>query len=414
MYSERGRHGRGHEDRADSASAMPALEAFAQIKVIGVGGGGSNAIDRMIQDEIRGVDFITVNTDAQALLRSSAQVRIRIGDRVTRGLGAGGVPTIGARAADESEEDIADALRGADMVFIAAGMGGGTGTGAAPKIAAIARNLGALTVGVVTKPFSFEGPRRSQAAEDGIAALREHVDTLITIPNDRLRAVADPRMTLTDAFKMADNVLRQGIAGITDLITIPGIINVDFADVKTIMANAGSALMAIGTGTGEQRAIEAARAAIESPLLDVQIDNAKGILWSITGGDDLTLHEVQDAAEIIQRSADEDAMIIFGTAMDPRMQSQVRVTVIATGFQARATGTTPFGRPVARPQRDIIGGARPSSERRIEDTLTAPMRDMRPLPATRDLPPAPPRTIAPPERPPLEGDDLPPFLRQRR
>ena len=414
MYSERGRHGRGHEDRADSASAMPALEAFAQIKVIGVGGGGSNAIDRMIQDEIRGVDFITVNTDAQALLRSSAQVRIRIGDRVTRGLGAGGVPTIGARAADESEEDIADALRGADMVFIAAGMGGGTGTGAAPKIAAIARNLGALTVGVVTKPFSFEGPRRSQAAEDGISALREHVDTLITIPNDRLRAVADPRMTLTDAFKMADNVLRQGIAGITDLITIPGIINVDFADVKTIMANAGSALMAIGTGTGEQRAIEAARAAIESPLLDVQIDNAKGILWSITGGDDLTLHEVQDAAEIIQRSADEDAMIIFGTAMDPRMQSQVRVTVIATGFQARATGTTPFGRPVARPQRDIIGGARPSSERRIEDTLTAPMRDMRPLPATRDLPPAPPRPIAPPERPPLEGDDLPPFLRQRR
>ena len=221
-------------------------------------------------------------------------------------------------------------------------------------------------------------------------------------------------MTLTDAFKMADNVLRQGIAGITDLITIPGIINVDFADVKTIMANAGSALMAIGTGTGEQRALEAARAAIESPLLDVQIDNAKGILWSITGGDDLTLHEVQDAAEIIQRSADEDAMIIFGTAMDPRMQSQVRVTVIATGFQARATGTTPFGRPVARPQRDIIGGVRSSSDRRIEESAPAPIRETRPLAPARELPAAPMRSQQPIDRTPAEGDDLPPFLRQRR
>ncbi|MGI8422814.1 MAG: cell division protein FtsZ, partial [Chloroflexota bacterium] len=315
-------------------SALPSVEAFAQIKVIGVGGGGSNAVDRMIENDVRGVEFITVNTDAQALLRSQAPVRIRIGDRVTRGLGAGGNPSVGQKAAEESQEELTEALKGADMVFITVGMGGGTGTGAAPIVAAIARELGALTIGVVTRPFQFEGSRRRQNAEQGIASLKEHVDTLISIPNDRLLAVVDKRSPMTDAFKMADDVLRQGIQGISELITVPGLINLDFADVKTIMSNAGSALMAIGQGSGEGRAAEAARMAVASPLLDIDINGAKGILFNITSGEDLTLFEVNEAAEIITRAADPEAQIIFGTAIDPRMSNDVRITVIATGFDA--------------------------------------------------------------------------------
>ena len=351
MFPDRLRLGRAGEERPDNMSTLPNVEAFAQIKVIGVGGGGSNAVDRMIETDIRGVEFITINTDSQALLRSQAPVRIRIGDKITKGLGAGGNPSVGAKAADESAEELYEALKGADMIFIAAGMGGGTGTGAAPKVAEIARDLGALTIGVVTRPFSFEGSRRRQAAEAGIAALKEKVDTLITIPNDRLLSVADKRLAMVDAFRLADDVLRQGIQGISDLITVPGLINLDFADVKTIMADAGSALMAIGYGSGENRAADAASAAVASPLLDIAIDGAKGILFNITAGPDLTLHEVSEAADIIGRAADPDAMIIFGTAVDPRMESDVRITVIATGFENRPqTPARPVGRPEFPPR----------------------------------------------------------------
>lgn len=407
MYPDRVRPSRP----SDEPQAIPAFEGFAQIKVIGVGGGGSNAIDRMIQDDMHGVDFITVNTDNQALMRSSAPSRIRIGDRITRGLGAGGDPRMGARAAEESEELLAAELRGADMVFIAAGMGGGTGTGAAPKIAAIARGLGALTVAVVTRPFGFEGRRRAQAADDGIAALRDHVDTLITIPNDRLNVLSDARVSIHDAFKMADSVLRQGIAGISDLITIPGTINVDFADVKSIMQNAGSALMAIGIGNGESRARDAARQAIESPLLDVQMNGAKGILWSITGGDDLTLFEVHEAAEIIAGAADPDANIIFGTATDPRMQSQVKVTVIATGFDSRPSLSAGANRSASpRTQRGIIGGS-PTVRPRFDDEDPPLARTVTPI---RDMQSPPSRPAVPPDRVPTDPIDIPPFLRNRR
>jgi cell division protein FtsZ len=335
MFPERVRLGRGADERPDNMTTLPNMEPFAQLKVIGVGGGGSNAVDRMIEAEMRGVDFIAVNTDAQALLRSQSPVRIRIGDRITRGLGAGGNPTVGQKAAEESRDDLQDALKGADMVFIAAGMGGGTGTGAAPVVAEIARELGALTVGVVTRPFSFEGARRRQNAEQGIGALREKVDTLITIPNDRLLAVADKKLPVGDAYKLADDVLRQGIQGISDLITVPGLINLDFADVKAVMSNAGSALLAIGYGSGESRAADAAKAAVSSPLLDIAIDGARGILFNITGGEDLTLYEVNEAAEIINKAADPDAMIIYGQVIDPRLQGDVRITVIATGFDQR-------------------------------------------------------------------------------
>ena len=419
MYSERGRHARGHEERLDNVSPLPALEAFAQIKVIGVGGGGSNAVDRMIETEIRGVEFITVNTDAQALLRSNAQTRIRIGDKATRGLGAGGSPAIGAKAAEESEEDITESLRGADMVFIAAGMGGGTGTGAAPRIAEIARELGALTIAVVTRPFGFEGSRRRQAAEDGIAALREKVDTLITIPNDRLIDLADKKLPMVEAFRLADDVLRQGISGISELITMPGLINVDFADVKAIMANAGSALMAIGHGSGDQRAADAARQAIASPLLDIQIDGAKGILFNITGGEDLTLFEVTEAADIIMKAADPDANVIFGAVIDPRLNSQVRVTVIATGFESRqplSSGARTFvGGQTGR--RDVVGGTRSAVGREAGSASYSDLpeqRDVRVPPSIRDLDRPPARPIPPPDHIGTDNLDIPPFLRPRK
>ena len=308
------------------------VESFAAIKVVGIGGGGSNAVNRMIAEGLSGVEFIAVNTDAQALMLSQAPTRIRIGDKLTKGLGAGGRPEIGRKAAEESQEDLAQALRGADMVFLTAGMGGGTGTGAAPVVAEIAKSLGALTIGVVTKPFRFEGRPRQEIAEEGLERLKEHVDTLIVIPNDKLLELGDKRMTFEAAFRAADEVLHQGIQGISELITVPGLINLDFADVRTIMADGGAALMAVGHGKGETRAIDAAQRAVSSPLLDVTIDGAKGVLFNVTGGNDLTLMEVNEAAEIIAGMVDPNANIIFGAVIDPSMEDEVRITVIATGF----------------------------------------------------------------------------------
>jgi cell division protein FtsZ len=309
------------------------LEGFAQIRVIGVGGGGSNAVNRMIQANMMGIEFIAINTDAQALLLTEASHRIRIGDKLTRGLGAGGNPGVGTKAAEENAEEIYEVLKGSDMVFITAGMGGGTGTGASPVVAQIAREVGALTVGVVTKPFTFEGKKRQLAAEEGINNLKQHVDTLITVPNDRLLQLADKRTPLSEAFRLADDVLRQGIQGISDLITVPGLINLDFADVKTIMSAAGSALMAIGEAAGDTRAVEAAQIAIASPLLDIDMSGAHGVLFNITGGMDMTLFEVNEAADIISRAAHPEANIIFGAVQDPNYDGRVKITVIATGFE---------------------------------------------------------------------------------
>jgi cell division protein FtsZ len=311
------------------------LDQFAAIKVIGVGGGGNNAVNRMIAAGLQGVEFISVNTDAQALLLSQAPYRIQIGEKLTKGLGAGANPEVGEKAAQESREELLKALKGADMIFITAGMGGGTGTGAAPIVAECAKEVGALTVGVVTRPFGFEGRRRQSQAERGIAKLKEAVDTLITIPNDRLMQVVDKRTSIVEAFRIADDVLRQGVQGISDLIAVPGLINLDFADVKTIMQETGSALMGIGVGSGDNRAVAAAEAAIKSPLLETSIEGAKGVLLNITGGASLGLFEVNEAAEIIARAADPEANIIFGAVIDETYDDQVRVTVIATGFDAK-------------------------------------------------------------------------------
>lgn len=308
---------------------------IAVIKVVGVGGGGTNAVNRMVDAGLRGVEFIAVNTDAQALLMCDADVKIHIGAKITRGLGAGANPEVGKQAAEESRDELRESLKGADMVFVTAGKGGGTGTGAAPVIAEIARELGALTVGVVTKPFSFEGKKRMGQAEQGILNLAKKVDTLIIIPNDRLLQVVEKRTSIVEAFKVADDVLRQGVQGITDLITVPGLINLDFADVRTIMRNAGSALMGIGTASGESRGGEAAKAAISSPLLESSIDGATGILLNITGGPDMGLFEVNEAAEVVSSAADPDANVIFGAVIDESMTDQMRVTVIATGFDVR-------------------------------------------------------------------------------
>ena len=314
---------------------IPEIVSFANIKVVGVGGGGSNAVSRMIQAEVRGIEFIAVNTDAQALARSDADRKIHIGDKLTKGLGAGGQPAVGTKAAEETSDQIYEALKDADMVFITAGMGGGTGTGAAPVIAQISQEVGALTVGVVTRPFSFEGARRKANAEEGINNLRDKVDTLIVIPNDRLLQVVEKKTSIESAFKIVDEVLHHGIQGIAELITVPGLINLDFADVKAIISKAGSALMAIGRAEGDERAIEAARAAIASPLLEVSISGAKGVLFNITGGPDMTLQEVTEAAELIAKAADPEANIIFGAVIDPRMQGEIKITVIATGFDSK-------------------------------------------------------------------------------
>lgn len=311
----------------------PQTSGVAKIRVAGIGGGGGNALNSMIsQSNIQGVDFVAINTDSQVLLSSHAATKIQIGDKLTRGLGAGGDPSIGRDAAEESVEKIKDVLGGSDMIFLASGMGGGTGTGAVPVIARVAKELGALTIAVVTKPFTFEGTRRMVNAEDGIENLRDHVDTLIVIPNQRILDVVDKKVSLLDAFRVADSVLSQGVQGISDLITMPGLINVDFADVRSIMTNAGSALMGIGTGFGDNRAQAAARQAVASPLLEISMEGARGVLFNISGGPDLTMNEVDDAAKIISEAADPDANIIFGTTIDDSMKDQIKITVIATGF----------------------------------------------------------------------------------
>lgn len=325
-------------------------ESFARIKVIGVGGGGCNAVNRMIEEGLNGIEFITVNTDAQALLLSKASTRVRIGDKSTRGLGAGGNPEVGRKAAEESAEELYEVLKGSDMVFVTSGLGGGTGTGAAPIVAQIAKEVGALTIGVVTRPFTFEGSRRQQAAEGGITKLKEHADTLIVIPNDRLLQIVDKKVSLTEAFKTADDVLRQGIQGISELITVPGMINLDFADVRAIMSEGGAALMAVGYATGEDRAKAAAELAISSQLLDITIDGARGILFNVTGGSSLTLFEVNQAAAIIKETAHPDVNLIFGAVIDPNMGEELRITVIATGFDRPTNMRSPLleTRPASR------------------------------------------------------------------
>jgi cell division protein FtsZ len=375
---------------------------LAVIKVVGVGGGGTNAVNRMVDAGLRGVEFIAANTDAQALQMCDADIKLNIGHDLTRGLGAGANPDVGFGAAAESRDDIKEALKGADMVFVTAGEGGGTGTGAAPVIAEIAKNeIGALTVGVVTKPFEFEGTQRTRSAEEGIARLREVVDTLIVIPNEKLLGMVERRTTILDAFREADNVLRQGVQGITDLITIPGLINLDFADVRTVMADAGSALMGIGTASGEHRAADAAKAAISSPLLEDSVQGATGILLNISGTADLGLFEVNEAAQIVQEAADPNANIIFGTVLDEDAGDEVQVTVIATGFDAKR----PSG----------LGRSRPAA---AEPTPRERRRDRDELP-TRRSPDREPRDRRPRvddgQRSSLEISDddidIPPFLR---
>jgi len=343
---------------------------LAVIKVVGVGGGGTNAVNRMVDAGLRGVEFIATNTDAQALQMCDADIKLNIGHELTKGLGAGANPDVGQGAASESRDDIKEALKGADMVFVTAGEGGGTGTGAAPVIAEIAKNeIGALTVGVVTRPFEFEGAQRAAQAEEGIARLREQVDTLIVIPNDKLLSIVERRTSIIDAFREADNVLRQGVQGITDLITIPGLINLDFADVRTVMEDAGTALIGIGDAAGESRATEAAKEAISSPLLEESVEGAAGILLNITGGRDLGLFEVNEAAEIIASAADTNANIIFGAVIDESLADEVRVTVIATGFHHRGTrpGTARDAVRSRRRDRDVTLDDRQRSSLEISD-----------------------------------------------
>jgi cell division protein FtsZ len=402
-------------------------ENFAQIKVVGVGGGGGNAVNRMINEGLGGVEFISINTDNQALMMSKAKVRVRIGDKLTRGLGAGGNPEIGRKAAEESADDLYEVLRGADMVFIASGMGGGTGTGASPIVAQIAKELGALTIGVVTRPFTFEGARRAQSAETGIEGLKGQVDTLIVIPNDRLLQIADKRASLQQAFSLADDVLRQGIQGISELITVPALINLDFADVRTIMSEGGAALMAVGRATGDDRARKSAEAAISSGLLDVTIDGARGILFNITGGPDLSLFEVNEAAAIIKESAHPEVNLIFGARIDEAMGDEVRITVIATGFeQSRAA------RKIEAPAmvRQTVQRQQPQQYQQQAPIRQSPPQQPQQAPAQpppQQLPEQPPaRQASPPPQQPAQQQDftarvydeddieIPTFLRKRR
>ncbi len=370
----------------DSRSGDIVPGSIAKIKVIGVGGGGSNAVNRMIASDVAGVEFWSINTDAQALAQSTAMKRLQVGQKLTRGLGAGGNPAIGQKAAEESRDEIASALEHSDLVFITAGMGGGTGTGAAPIVAEVAKELGALTVGVVTRPFTFEGRRRTGQAEDGISALQSRVDTLIIIPNDKLLSVISEQTPVQEAFRTADDILRQGVQGISDIITIPGLVNVDFADVRAVMADAGSALMGIGIGSGKSRAREAAMAAISSPLLEASIDGASGVVFNITGGSDLTLHEVSAAADIIYEHVDPNANIIFGAVIDERLQGEIRITVIATGFSPETQEQAmPKGTSVAPKPRSIVT----------------------PTPNPAQQPAADPK-----QKPP--GLDIPEFLQRRR
>ncbi len=394
----------------------PEVENFAQIRVVGVGGAGSNALDRMIAEGVTGVDFIAVNTDSQALLRSTAPVRVRIGEKLTRGLGSGGDPEQGEKAADESYQDFIEVLNGSDMVFITAGMGGGTGTGAAPLVAKVAREQGALTIGVVTRPFLFEGSQRAMVAAHGINNLKEHVDTLIVIPNDRLLELTDKRMSLTESFLMADDILRQGIQGISELITVPGLINLDFADVRTIMSEGGAALMAVGRGEGEDRARIAAEQAVSSRLLDITIDGAQGILFNVTGGPDMSLYEVNLAASIIRETAHPDANMIFGAVIDDTKGDELQITVIATGFE----GIQPSRRELLQ-QRYGHGGTKPtpipSPTSSAQQTGSGPLpvsvpqssQHPAPQPATQPVP------DSEPSRPRYSPNnlDIPAFLRRK-
>jgi cell division protein FtsZ len=357
------------------------VDTFAKIRVVGVGGSGGNAINRMIEARLKGIEFIAINTDAQALVHSLAPIKIQIGKELTRGLGAGANVEIGQKAIEENKEEVFETLKGSDMVFMTCGMGGGTGTGAGPYIAGIAKELGALTVGVVTRPFSFEGLRRKKIADQGISELADKVDTLVVIPNDRLLQVIDKKTSLNDAFLIVDDVLRQGVQGISDLITLHGIINVDFADVKTIMQDAGSALMGIGRASGDNRAIEAARAAIDSPLLELSIDGARGILFNITGGPDLGMYEIDEAAKAITEAADPEANIIFGSIIDEAMSGEVKITVIATGFeteQAMSDDKPKLQRPTVAsgynqiPSRHVIEPIRPMANTTIHQPPAAP------------------------------------------
>jgi cell division protein FtsZ len=347
----------------------PPHNYLAVIKVVGIGGGGVNAVNRMIEQGLKGVEFIAINTDAQALLMSDADVKLDVGRESTRGLGAGADPEVGKKAADDAKDEIEELLRGADMVFVTAGEGGGTGTGGAPVVATIARKLGALTVGVVTRPFSFEGKRRSNQAENGIASLRESCDTLIVIPNDRLLQMGDAAVSLMDAFRSADEVLLNGVQGITDLITTPGLINVDFADVKGIMSGAGTALMGIGAARGDGRALKAAEIAINSPLLEASMEGAQGVLMSIAGGSDLGLFEINEAASLVQDAAHQDANIIFGTVIDDSLGDEVRVTVIAAGFDASGPGRQPIVGSVT----DSSTGIAPGRAGKVSSSLFEPV-----------------------------------------
>jgi len=383
------------------------VDALAVIKVIGVGGGGNNAVNRMIEHGVQGVEFIAVNTDAQALNLSTAEVKLQIGGKLTRGLGAGANPEVGKKAAEESREQIEEALRGSDMVFVTAGMGGGTGTGAAPVIAQIAKDLGALTVGVVTRPFTFEGRKRQTQAIGGITSMKESVDTLIVIPNDKLLEIVDKNTPMLEAFREADNVLRQGVQGISDLIAVPGLINLDFADVKTIMSNKGSALMGIGMSTGENRAAEAAKKAISSPLLETSIDGAKGVLMNITGGSNLSLFEVQEAADIVASASDEDVNMIFGSVINDNLKDEIIVTVIATGFSEEQL-------TAARPARSPGFGASRTQSSREQQPPT-----QQPSTRERSREEAPQFQQSEPTRQPQSSQqddtlDIPTFLRNRR
>jgi len=408
------------------AEVKPEIQTFAKIKVVGIGGGGGAAVNRMINDKIKGVDFISINTDVQALHTNLAPIKIAIGKTITRGLGAGMNPELGRRAAEESQNDIRNALNGADMVFLTCGLGGGTGSGAIPEIAKLAKDIGALTIAVVTKPFGFEGAQRRRIADEGYNQLIQFVDTVITIPNDRVLQIVDKKTSLIDAFNIVDDVLRQGVQGISELITVPGLINVDFADVKAIMEDAGSALMGIGRATGENRAVEAAKQAIASPLLELSIDGARGILFTITGGKDLGMHEVAEAAKVITSSADEDAKVIFGANIDEDLKEEVRITVVATGFDQRehrrpgggvevqSQGTwTPSsffsrrGEEEKRPTKSTVPTQQPMKPRFIEESM--PQRSVPINPQPRPTP----RLV--PVVPPTEEEELeiPAFIRKK-
>ncbi len=393
-------------------------ETFAKIKIVGVGGGGCNAVNRMIDEGIQGVEFVTVNTDAQALLLSKAPHRIRIGEKLTRGLGAGGNPEVGRKSAEESSEALYAVLKGSDMVFVTAGLGGGTGTGAAPIVTQIAKECGALTIGVVTRPFTFEGSRRMSSAEIGMEGLKEHADTLIAIPNDRLLQLADKRASLQDSFKLADDVLRQGIQGISELITVPGLINLDFADVKTIMSEGGAALMAVGRASGDERARNAAEQAISSQLLDITIDGARGVLFNVTGGPNMTLFEVNQAAAIIRETAHPDVNMIFGAVIDPDMGDDIRITVIATGFERSGMPRRTLERQVApQTQSNTAARAGQPAQRPVEVSVGAASTAANNTAAGQQNPATQNPAGSPEFKPQTtfqEDLDIPTFLRNRR